>query len=233
MATKHSDIAIESFFELQERLDSFIRVVPFDSAHTRTYSPLLTSLLLDTSSFIEAVLKSTMDNQRYNHIPGIAAIRAKRYSDNPPYLTINDLRTVFRSDMFYGKRVWFLSRAKGSFPWSCWSVQHGAHPAWWGAYNHVKHDQFGRASEARYLTTVHALEAAFLVMVQSLEFRKRLVERGIIRCKPLGAPALIALAAAWEPLRTQEVVVARTRLFGYKFMTSGSPTYASDASVFL
>lgn len=233
MAVGHADVAIESFLELENRLADFVRAVPLDAAHLRTYSPVLASLLLDSCSFIEATLKSTMDNARYDAIPGIAAIRAKRVAVAPPYLTINDLRTVFRADAFYLKRVWFLPRAQGSFPWYEWRRPAVRHPAWWRAYNSVKHDQFENATDARYGDTVHSLEAAFLVLVQSLEFRRRLVERGIVRCRTIGAAALIPIASHWEQLPTPEIVVATTRLFGFKFRTNGSPTFASDISMFI
>ena len=232
MAAQHSDTAIESFRELEVRFAEFLRAVPFETAHHRVYSPLLSSLLLDSCSLIESTLKSTMDNARYNGIPNIAQHRARRYAPAPPYLNANDLRTVFRPDQFYAKRVWFLPRGDSSFPWYLWRNQNGT-PRWWTAYNHVKHARFDNAIEATFHSTAHALKALFLSLAQSLEFRSRLVERGIIRCRNLQTAQLQAVASAWEPLQTPETIIARSDLFGYKFLSTGSPAQATDPNIFL
>jgi hypothetical protein len=232
MAAEHSDTAIESYIELELRLRDFLRVVPFEPVHQKVYSPVLASLLLDCCSLIESILKSTMDNARYDGIHNIAQHRARRYATTVPFLNINDLRATFRPDQFYAKRVWFLSRGDPSLPWRPWCFTAG-NPKWWTAYNRVKHARFDNAPQAKLGITVHAMKALFLVLVQSLEFRARLVERGIIRARGLPIPALLAAVANWETLPTPHIVVAVSDLFGYKFLSQGSPAQAPDASLFL
>ena len=234
MSVDHADNAIESFLELERRFEDFVRAVPIAPEHNRVHSPLLASILLDTCSLIETVLKSTMENARYNGIQNIANIRGMRHSQNPPYLNIGHLKTVFRPDMFYGKPVWYLPRGESSFPWYLWRNQNG-HPRWWDEYNSVKHSRFENASKATLLTTLHALKGLFLVLVQSLEFRDRLVERGVVRAKDLRMQQLRAYVQSWEPFHVawQNPIVATTKLFGYKFLTDGSPNRASDPTIFL
>jgi hypothetical protein len=102
-------------------------------------------------------------------------------------------------------------------------------PTWWSAYNDVKHSRFDNARRATLGTTMHALKALFLTVVQSLEFRGRLVERGLIRCSGVSVQQLNIPVASWEPLPVQQQspVVAVSSLFGYKFLSSGSPARAS------
>lgn len=233
MATTHADWAIESFLDLERRLADFLRVVPYESAHMRTYSPVLAAILLDACSLTESILKSTMDHARYNAITSITQLRAKRYSTTPPYLNINDLRLVFRSDMFYAKKVWLLSRGVASFPWYQWRARAVQHPKWWTAYNRAKHDRFGNATHATLNNTLHALKGCYLCLVSSLEFRARLVERGLIRSRNLSAHVLLPICGAWEPLPSKETIVSSSLLFGYKFRSTGNPAEASDIGVFL
>lgn len=145
----HAIDALDSFLALEKRFEGFLGAVTFKSEHLKVHSPMLASILLDTGSLVESVLKSGMDNARYDGISNIAQIRTKRYSTTSPYYTINDSRTVFRPDQFYGKKVWFIPRSDSSFPWHAWQSANGSHPKWWTAYNRVKHDRFGNIKEAK------------------------------------------------------------------------------------
>lgn len=233
MASQHADLAVDGFLELEARFSAFVRAVPPSSEHSRVHSPVLASILLDACSLIETVLKSTMDSQRYNNIANIQQHRARRYAQAPPFLNINDLRAVFRPDSLYAKPVWFLPRGESSFPWYVWRNQAG-NPRWWSAYNDVKHSRFDNARRATLGTTMHAVKALFLTVVQSLDFRGRLVERGFVRCSGTSAQHLTTSAASWEPLPMQQQapVVAVSALFGYKFLSHGSPARANSISVF-
>jgi hypothetical protein len=231
MANVHANDAVDSFFELEQRFAEFLSVVTFKSEHLRVHSPFLASVLLDAGSLVESIFKSALDNARYNNIPNIAAIRQRRYNTVPPYYTINDSRAAFRSDWLYARRVWFIPRGDRSFPWSAW-MQRAGHPRWWTSYNRVKHDRFAGIHEAKLGTVMHALGGAFLLLVQTLDFRVTLVDRGIIRSPGLQASVLRPIAAGWEPLATDQVVIARSQFFGYKFQSTGSPQQANDVSVF-
>jgi hypothetical protein len=234
MAAHHADTALESFYELERRFEHFTRTIPVASEHLRVHSPVLASILLDACSLTETVLKSAMDNPRYNAIAGIAQLRAKRYAGAPPYLNINDLRTVFRPDMLYSKPVWYLPHGSSSYPWYVWRNTNG-HPSWWSAYNKVKHSRFDMAHWATLGTTMHAMKALFLVLVQALEFRDRLVERGFIRRELRAIDNLKTDVAQWEVIQDgwHTPIIARSTLFGYRFLTEMNPTHAQDASVFL
>lgn len=232
MAATHANDAIDSFLELERRLQTFVSVVTFKSDHLKVHSPFLAGLLLDAGSLSESIFKSAMDNPRYNGVPNIAAIRAKRYATTTAYYNISDSRTVFRSDQLYHKRAWYLPRSDRSLPWAAWMKSTAVHPKWWKSYNNVKHDRFGHMKQAKLGTVMHALGGTFLALIQTLDFREALVERGIIRCRNINAATLRGIVNAWEPLQTNETVVARTDLFGYKFLSTGSPKQADDISVF-
>jgi hypothetical protein len=232
MSQIHALDAIESFLEIEKRFVAFCNVVTFIPAHQKVHSPVLASLLLDCGSLSESIFKSAMDNPRYNGIPGVTAIRAKRYSGTAPYYNINDSRTVFRPDQYYGKKVWYIQRSDSSFPWHAWQQATG-NPSWWKSYNNVKHDRFGNIAQAKLGTVMHAMQATFLVLVQTLDFREDLIKLGIIRSPSLNVAALLANATQWEPLLVQDVVYAKSLAFGYKFKSTGSQGNATDISVFL
>jgi hypothetical protein len=235
MTAQYADTAIESFLELEHRFVDFTRLIPVAPEHFRVHSPVLASILLDACSLIETTLKSSMDNARYNTVQNIAAIRALRYAAAPPYLHIGHLRTVFRPDTLYSKPVWFLPRGAASYPWYAWRQPQG-NPAWWGAYNNVKHSRFANAHLATLGTTMHAMKGLFLVIVQTLDFRERLVERGMIRREKRTIADLKADVNAWEVLidNWHTPVLAMSNVFGYRFLSRGAhSTHAKDASVFL
>lgn len=235
MTSPYSDSAIESFLELERRFIDFTRVIPVAPEHLRVHSPVLASILLDACSVTETTLKMSMDNARYNAIPNIPVIRAKRNRTAPPYLNIGDLRTVFRPDTFYSKPVWFLPRGASSYPWYAWRRPQG-NPAWWDAYNKVKHSRFENAHLATLGTTMHAMKGLFLVLVQTLDLRERLVERGVIRRERRSVADLKVDVSAWEVLHDDwhTPVLAMSAVFAYKFLSRGAnSTHAKDASVFL
>ncbi len=234
MASHHADTAIESFLELERRLEHFTRTIPFAPEHLRVHSPLLASLLLDACSLIETVLKSAMDNSRYDAVANIAQLRARRYAAAPPFLNINDLRVVFRADMLYAKPVWYLPHGSSSFPWYVWRQANG-NPSWWKTYNEVKHSRFENSRFASLGTTTHAMKALFLVLVQTLDYRERLVDRGMIRRDKRTINNLKADVAQWETTQDNwnTLIVATSSLFGYRFLHQAHPAHAKDASVFL
>lgn len=235
MTAQYADTAIESFLELERRFVDFTRLIPVAPEHLRVHSPVLASILLDACSLIETTLKASMDNPRYNSVQNIAVIRAMRNAAAPPYLNIGHLRTVFRPDMLYSKPVWFLPRGASSYPWYAWRQLRG-NPAWWGAYNDIKHSRFENAHLATLGTTMHAMKALFLVIVQTLDFRERLVERGMIRREKRTVSDLKADVNAWEVLvdNWHTPVLAMSNVFGYRFLSRGAyTTHAKDASVFL
>lgn len=236
MTLDHADTALDGFTEVETRFRDFLRAVPATSEHAKVHSPLLASILLDACSLIETVLKSTMDNQRYDTRPNIAQHRSRRYTTSSPYLNINDLRQVFRPDQFYAKPTWLLARGDRSFPWYAWQKSAVKHPSWWTAYNKVKHNRFDNAKRATLGMTMHAMKALFLSIIQSLEFRGRLVERGVIRCHEANSiHGLANVASQWEPLPTDwsTPVIGVSSLFGYKFLSTGMPAHATEVSVFL
>jgi len=232
MAEEHAIDALDSFLSLERRFGEFLNAVTFKSEHLKVHSPMLTSILLDAGSLVESVLKSGMDNSRYDGIANIATIRGKRYSTSSPYYTVNDSRTIYRSDQFYAKKVWFLPRSDSSFPWHSWQTANGPHPRWWKAYNSVKHDRFGSMKEGKLGTVMHALGGTFLVLAQCLDFRDTLVVRGIIQGPGLKISELKPIASQWEPFQTQTIVFAKSQFFGYKFLSTGSPKQAVDVGVF-
>lgn len=173
-----------------------------------------------------------MDNPRYNGVTDIAAIRGKRYATSSPYYNVNDSRNVFRPDQFYAKKVWYIPRSDSSFPWHAWQ-QKTKNPLWWKSYNNVKHDRFGNIGHAKLGTVMHAMQATFLSLVQTLDYREDLIKLGIIRSPTLAVAALLICASNWEPLPTNDLVFAKSQVFGYKFKTNGSLGNATDISVFL
>jgi len=239
MSSLHANTAIDGFLEAEGRLGRFLQAVPLAPEHNAVHSPVLASILLDTCSLLETTLKSSMDNSRYDSIPGIAAMRTRRSATKPPHLNINDLRTVFYPDGLYYKQVWHLSTGDKSVPFHVWRAHAGVgptgHPSWWTAYNKVKHNRFENANKATLKTTLHSVKALFLVVLQNLDFRRRLVERGIIRSSALPTRTVLSATQHWEPLpqSSADAIVATTALFGYKFNSEGSRDRAADISLFL
>lgn len=232
MAGEDARDAIESFLNLEERLAAFCRIVPFVSAHYRVHSPTLASMLLDCGSLSESIFKSTMDHSHYDARPGVVVARTRRAATAPPYYNIADSRRVFRSDQLYNKSVWYIPRSDSSMPWHAWQRQTG-NPAWWGAYNSVKHSRFANQSKATLSTVMHATGATFLQLVCSLDYRDELINQGVIRSSAMDVASLKATLVGMEPFTSPSVIIARSGVFGYKYRTSGSPGYAKDISAFL
>jgi len=128
-------------------LDDFratIRYVAFIPDNHRTYSIEYLRLLLDTCSEIESLAKSLCEEHSRSQLR--------------PNSNINDWRRIIVKHVpaFPSHDVRFQFQFSLQ-PWADWGKTRASNPAWWSAYNSVKHERSRHFHQANQLNVISAL----------------------------------------------------------------------------
>ena len=211
-----------SYTTVEDDFINYLDYVPWTHDHRKVWSPKLANLLLNAGSLIDSILRSYLNNPTVDLVEDIDKIRGKREQD----ININDFQKVYEKVYSFSNReVYLLSTEEKLTPWSNWQNQN-SHPDWWTASNKVKHNRFENKTEANLENTLYALSGLFLVCVLLKEFRRYLVDIGII--KQSGWHAKVDETHLKDIMKENEPVpeplfpiIAKSKLFGYVVRSTG------------
>jgi len=177
-----------TFDELEEELESFLRLVPWDPINQTVWSPRLASLMLNSCSSIDSAFRSFLADPNLDGVPGIAEIRQKTQLD------IEDYRLAYAPAYpLTRKTVYLISDQGWHEPWERWErPSNGNHtPPWWTIYNKLKHDRFANILLATLDQAVASLAALFSLCAVLLPIRLWLYRAGRLSTMPFRAPGLL------------------------------------------
>jgi hypothetical protein len=211
----NEQIAWTYYKSVEDDFIDYLDCVPWTNAHKKVWSPKLANLLLNICSIIDSIFKYCLKGPAMNSAKHIKEIRTK---DKP---SINDFQKVYNDVYSLSDRVvYLLSTEEKLIPWSNWQNQKSS-PAWWTAYNHIKHNRFKNKTEATLENTLYALSGLFLVCVLLKEFRQNLVDMEIIKGGSFDKDHLKSVLREDEPIDEVEPIIAKSKLFKYTFLISG------------
>ena len=153
-APKFGVTAIEGLLTVEATLQEALRFVPFCDEHRNVWSSHFTRIILDAASQVDSVWKAT------------AKISAPATSSDR--LTIKDHYDRFgglvarQNLLFFGGQPPCIIR-----PFSDWLNSSFPSPAWWDAYNKLKHDRFANQTEGTLEHAVNAVGALLLAIIYS------------------------------------------------------------------
>jgi hypothetical protein len=171
----HRGLAWYRYKGLEDEFLAATRYFPFEKAHKGVWSEFFSDLLTKTcnsiDSFFRNMLKdTTVSSCKYPHVA--ALIASKRHKD------MNYFRDFFEP-------IYLLSGAEVSIAYGLTfydrdfrpfeEFAQGKIPAWWTAYNHVKHTWFDCVEEATLENVVSALAGLFVLNVLNTSSRLYLI----------------------------------------------------------
>ena len=149
---------LANFSSLETRLLECLDFLPYTKENWRVVSPRFAPIILDACSLTESVLR---------HFAGLSDDRAsfKRFAGEvDEHLELDEAISIFLTT-----GIVFLN------PFASWKTKA---PAWWTAYNRLKHDRLNHYAEATYENTVLALCALHQVLARDRDFIPNLVSAG-------------------------------------------------------
>lgn len=154
---------IETFRHCESQLNEILRVVPYCKEHEKVWSPLFSSLLLDSCSQLDSLWRGLAWESE--------CVRAKHKRDD---LNMKNYFHFFNDHPkapLCDRWVVFWGR-DGSIvrPFSEWRASKTYKTLfWWKAYNKIKHDRLVNLKLATYEAAICALAGLFLSIIRASE----------------------------------------------------------------
>jgi hypothetical protein len=212
----------EHYNNLENDFLGYLKYVPLKEEHYNVWSPLLVDLLNNIGSLFDSFLKNAVWSDSYKNIKDIDTLRI------PERPNMNLYRTFFeKQHKFSQKTIYDLINLSQISPFSEWKDDQS--PGWWISYTSIKHDRLRNQEKATLKITLNALGALFLLHVIISDTRTILVRDGFIKMVHKTEPvALLQILSSEEPLKTDQIIYVKTRLFGYVYETY--PKKVADAA---
>lgn len=206
-----SYLAWEHYTNLEKEFIDYLRYVPLQKEHYNVWSPFLGDLLNNTGSIIDSFLKNVINSGSYHATYQFDDARKSHQN-----FDMGLYRTFFESfHHFSQKTIYDLIIYEPITPFSSW--KDGKSPDWWIRYTKIKHDRFSNKTEATIKTVLDALGALFVLNAVILDTRMILLRDGYIKSNNVNMSKLIGLFQSDEPLKTDQIIYVKTRLFGYVY----------------
>jgi hypothetical protein len=146
--------AIEGLLTAEADLHEAVRYVPYCDAHRGVWSSHFARVILDAASQVDSIWKATTNLVD----PTTQGSR----------LTITDHFARFGPSVACQGVVFFGGSSPCTIsPFAAWRGGSFSSPAWWEAYNRLKHDRFGNQTEATLEHAVNAVAALILAIIYS------------------------------------------------------------------
>jgi hypothetical protein len=153
------DFVIANFRQLEEQLLECMRFIPFVEQNQSVVSPKFIPIILESCTLIESIFRRGIaDNRRHTLKSYCAFIE--------PELELADTTTLLLTTPMRFLR-----------PFQSWTTEP---PAWWSAYNQLKHDRINKYDAATYDLTILALAGLHQVIARTSAFVENLTKVGWI-----------------------------------------------------
>ena len=228
MYEDNPSLAWDKYSTLEKRFLEFIKFVTIVHEHDEVWSLYLADLLVNIGSSLDSYFRMALLSKSLDDFSGINQIRK-----NAENADIKTYKQVFESFYKLSERKVFVIPAKRSIqPFQGWA--NNVSPKWWQVYNDVKHDLFKNKKKATFKNTLEALSGLFLFSVFHRDWRKYLVDIGVIAKGSCGYEFLIeTLSNVNEPSDDLTImgIRAETNLFRH-YLTKVPDQRYSEPSVF-
>ena len=145
------DFAISSFVVLERQLSDCMEYLPFIDANRQAISPKFVPIITGACSLVDSIffeITTGGSKERFN---------LKKYSD----LHESRLQLENNATLFLASPIQMLQ------PYKRWTKEQ---PAWWNAYNNLKHDRLNNYQFATFTNAVQALAGLHQLMARQREF---------------------------------------------------------------
>lgn len=207
-------VVISNFSSLEIRLAEFLDFLPYTKDSKHVVSPRFIPIILDACSLIDSVLRH------------LAVKSDKRIGFKELALeTESHLELDATYSILLTPTIEFLN------PFASWTTKT---PAWWAAYNRVKHDRVSEYSNATYENVVLSLCALHQVLARNGHFIPSLISAGWLDHKNPDLEELIMAQHIHVGVKTLHLIPVETRLFvtpnisNFVDFSGGQPRVSED-----
>ncbi len=186
----HLNFVVSNFSSLEEQLRLCMEYVPYIEQNKSVVSPKFIPILIDACSLIDSAFRYQVSNKGHQNLKTFA-------SEHEAYLHLANATTIL-----------LVSPIQLLRPFREWQ---DAVPAWWHAYNQVKHDRVGNYAAATYTHIVTAMAGLHQVLARSRIFHSDLLKAGWFN--EHDAEGLMDLLAAREACCGPPELPVESRLF--------------------
>ncbi|UCE61441.1 MAG: hypothetical protein JSU63_06770 [Phycisphaerales bacterium] len=215
---------VTSFLSCEETLLSVLRIVPWCAAHENVWSPVLTTVIMESCSQLDSLWRHTA------WLSPCVREKKKRKDD----LNMRDYFRYFAGKSLtpLGKRwvvLWGGEDPVQICPYNAWdgADTYKALP-WWQAYNNLKHDRLANRESATLRAAVNATAGLFLAILQSDHCRYAVAASDLLSSSDAVAHNPLALLGEDSLSVKDGYVLAESRLFSYPVGWCAADIKAAD-----
>jgi len=199
MDESNTDVIIQFFGELEDRLLGFMRYIPFNEENNSVILPLLSSIIVEAGSLIDTIFR-----EEYLHSP-------KPKKD----LTISDFAPYYEKNYYFSKKrtLLFIYPPSYIIPFVGWIDENNSKYKtinWWQNYNKLKHSRIENIKLSTLNTAVNAMCALHQIISQLPTFVCSLIRYDMISCGSWGIDYIKEQLISGA---TEVTVLIETKLF--------------------
>ena len=151
------DFVVSNFAALEAQLASCMDYIPFVERNMCVVSPKFVPILMEACGLIDSIFRHVAPENGRHNLRSYASMHEE------------ELQLEEATSLFLVSPLQFLRPFRG------WGT---GVPAWWTAYNEVKHNRIGNYSAASYTHTVSAMAGLHQVLARSSIFLGNLAKAG-------------------------------------------------------
>lgn len=201
---------IEWYNALENQLIDFFKYVPPQSQNMRTWSPRLSTLVVESCGLIDSLL-------RYISPPKVQLHGKEKRREK---LELPDFAGLYSIDRQLPNRkvILLISPPEYRTPFGVWLNSLEA-PSWWTANNHLKHNRIDCFTEANLETAINALAGSLVIIATTPQLIPVLVRKGYLDLSGRHASSTIKNLQNYYG----EVITLETSLFAMSFSNDPLP----------
>lgn len=194
---------IRWFNSTESLLEDVLETIPYVPEHRDVWSPKLVTIILETCSQLDSLLKFRASQSAYVTQDRLDIGNYYEYFGE----SVAPKWVVFNDEKLFPFAVW----GKSPSPFKrCDYPKHQLH--WWDAYNKLKHNRIENQEEAKLIAAIEAMGGLFLAILDTEECRSIVATSGWLKSDSRNPACDLDDYLNQPPC---EFTVAETLLFAY------------------
>lgn len=164
-----SEVVIQWYIDLEERLLNFIKFIPYNDQNKKVELPLLASIVVEAGSLIDTIFREEFD----------------KTTKNKDQLNISDFAKYYEKEFSFSKKKSILYVYPPSYlnPFTNWiNISTGKYQSlrWWKSYNELKHNRIQNSELSTLETALNAVCGFHQVISQLPVFADSLLRHDMV-----------------------------------------------------
>lgn len=217
MKENDSELVLEWFTELEDRLSAFLHTVNYSEQNRRGTFPRLANIIVDAGSIVDTILREEFEET----------------SKRKAALNIIDYHARYeeRLKLSSGRLLLYQYPPQYIEPFRDWSQKPSGKLTWWNDYNELKHNRISEYQRATLSTAVNTMGALFQVIASMNTFFESLLRRDMVDTRGLGVTGPQRGIIEWvDDKKCLETILIESLLFAFPRGREHFPVNIDDMS---